>query len=99
MRTGMIVGLGLALSAAVAQENALEDNVRLYNVVKGTRRQFGGWNGKVASGVWHQLIVEAKDDHITVAFDGRKVIDEHDSTFSEAGRFGVWTKADSVICF
>jgi hypothetical protein len=28
-----------------------------------------------------------------------KAIDEHDSTFSEAGRFGVWTKADSVIYF
>src|SRR5262245_22372743 len=33
----------------VVRANALEDNVRLYHVVKGDRRQFAGWNGKVAS--------------------------------------------------
>jgi len=83
----------------VARANALEDNVRLYHVVKGKRRQFGGWNGKVASGVWHELAAEAKGDHFTVFFNGKKVIDEHDSTFPDAGKFGVWTKADSVIFF
>jgi hypothetical protein len=75
----MVVGLGLAMSAAVAQ--------------------FGGWNGKVASAVWHELSVEVKGDHIAVSFDGKKVIDGRDSTFAGAGKFGVWTKADSVIYF
>jgi hypothetical protein len=83
----------------VARANALEDNVRLYRVVKGNRQQFGGWNGKVASHVWHELAVEAKGDHFTVFFNGQKVIDERDSTFTEPGGFGVWTKADSVIFF
>lgn len=83
----------------VARANALEDNVRLYRVVKGSRRQFGGWNGKVASGKWHELAVEAKGDHFIVFFNGQKVIDEHDSTFTEPGKFGVWTKADSGILF
>jgi hypothetical protein len=27
------------------------------------------------------------------------VIDHHDTTFTEAGRLGVWTKADSVTYF
>lgn len=31
----------------VTRANALENNVRLYHVVKGSRRQFAGWNGKV----------------------------------------------------
>lgn len=83
----------------VARANALEDNVRLYRVVKGERRQFGGWNGKVASGVWHDLAVEAKADRFVVSFDGRRVIEERDSTFAGPGKFGVWTKADSVIYF
>jgi hypothetical protein len=83
----------------LARANALENNVRLYHVVGGKRRQFGGWNGKVASGVWHQLAVVAKGDRITVSFDGKGVIDERDSTFTEAGKFGVWTKADSIIYF
>jgi hypothetical protein len=96
---GLVFRLKDANNYYVARANALEDNVRLYHVVNGRRRQFGGWNGKVASGVWHHLEVEAKGDHITVSFNGMKAIDEHDSTFSEAGRFGVWTKADSVIYF
>jgi hypothetical protein len=96
---GLVFRLKDADNYYVARANALEDNVRLYRVVKGARRQFGGWNGKVATGVWHQLMVEARDDHLTVAFDGKPIIDEHDSTFPDAGKFGVWTKADSVIYF
>jgi hypothetical protein len=96
---GLVFRLKDANNYYVARANALEDNVRLYRVVKGSRRQFGGWNGKVATAVWHELTVEAKGDHIAVSFDGKKVIDERDSTFAEAGKFGVWTKADSVIYF
>ena len=83
----------------VTRANALEDNVRLYHVVDGKRRQFAGWNGKVASGKWHELAVEAQGDHFQVFYDGKKVIDAHDKTFTDAGKFGVWTKADSVIQF
>ena len=83
----------------VARANALEDNVRLYHVVKGDRRQFAGWNGKVASGKWHDLAIEAQGDHFQVFFNGKKVIDAHDKTFTDAGKFGVWTKADSIIQF
>ena len=36
----------------VVRANALEDNVRLYRVVKGDRQQFAGANVKVPSGVW-----------------------------------------------
>jgi hypothetical protein len=83
----------------VTRANALENNVRLYHVVKGKRVQFAGWNGKVASGVWHELVVVAQRDHFQVSFDGTRVIDSHDETFSEAGKFGMWTKADSVTYF
>src|SRR5882724_12663416 len=55
----------------VTRANALEDNVRLYHVVKGKRVQFAGWNGKVKSGVWHDLRVDAKGDHFEVYFDGQ----------------------------
>jgi hypothetical protein len=83
----------------VTRPNALEDNVGLYHVVKGSRVQFAGWNGKVKSGVWHDLAVECVGDHFQVFFDGRRVIDAHDRTFPDAGKFGLWTKADSVISF
>ena len=83
----------------LARANALEDNVNLYYVKDGRRRQITGWRGKVTGGAWHQLGVEARGDHFVVSFDGNKVIDAHDSTFSQPGRVGVWTKADSVTYF
>lgn len=83
----------------ITRANPLEDNVRLYRVVKGKRIQFAGWNGAVKSGVWHELAVDGQGDHFQVFFDGNKVIDAHDKTFSEAGKFGLWTKADSVTYF
>lgn len=83
----------------ITRANALEDNVHLYRVVKGRRDRFAGWDGKVASGVWHELAVEMTFDHIRVFFDGKQVIDDHDGTFKDAGKFGVWTKADSIVQF
>ena len=96
---GLLFRLKNADNYYVVRANALEDNVRLYHVVNGDRRQFAGWNGKVASGKWHELAVEAQGDHFQVFYDGQKVIDAHDKTFTDAGKFGVWTKADSVIQF
>ena len=32
-------------------------------------------------------------------FNGKKLFDVEDNTFSDAGKVGVWTKADSVTLF
>jgi len=96
---GLVFRLKDADNYYVTRANALENNVRLYHVVKGKRIQFAGWNGKVTSGVWHELAVDAQADHFQVFYDRNKVIDAHDKTFSDAGKVGLWTKADSVIYF
>jgi hypothetical protein len=83
----------------LTRANALENNVRLYHVKDGNRIQFASWNGKVASQQWHKLRVEAKADHFEVYFDDKRVLDAKDTTFSDAGKVGVWTKADSVTQF
>ena len=83
----------------VTRANVLENNVRLYHVLKGDRRQCASWSGPVKTGVWHELKVEAQGDHLLVFWDGQKVIDAHDQTVSRAGKVGVWTKADSVTYF
>jgi hypothetical protein len=83
----------------LTRANALEDNVRLYHVKDGKRVQFSTWSGKVASGQWHKLAVDAKGDHFEVSFNGKKIMDAKDGTFAEAGKIGVWTKADSIIQF
>ncbi len=83
----------------VTRANALEDNVNLYHVVKGRRRQIKGWSGKVAPNTWHALAVEARGDHFQVFWDRTPVIDAKDDTFKDAGKVGLWTKADSVTYF
>ncbi len=83
----------------VTRANALEGNVRLYYAKGGKREQIASWRGKVAAGAWHDYAVEFRGDHIQVTWDGAKVLDHRDRTFSKPGKVGLWTKADSVTYF
>jgi Domain of Unknown Function (DUF1080) len=83
----------------IVRANALENNYRLYHVVNGRRSQFAGANLKVTSGEWHELRVEAVGNKITCYYDGSKKIEATDDTFRDAGKIGLWTKADSVTYF
>ena len=83
----------------IARANALEDNVSIYRTIGGKRVAFKSVNTKVASGVWHTLRADFYSSHFTVTFDGTKVIEADDASFSDAGKVGVWTKADSVTLF
>jgi hypothetical protein len=79
--------------------NALENNCTIYHVVNGRRQAFQNKGVKVASNVWHTLKVDAGGDHFVVTYDGNGILDARDQTFKDAGRVGLWTKADSVIAF
>ncbi len=83
----------------VVRANALEDNFRLYHVVSGRRIQFAGANFKVTSHEWHEIKVEARGDEFKCYYDGQLKFSAKDSTFKDAGKIGLWTKADSVIYF
>ncbi len=83
----------------IVRANALENNYRLYHVVNGRRSQFAGANLRVTSGEWHELRVEAVGNKITCYYDGNKKIEATDDTFKDAGKVGLWTKADSVTYF
>jgi hypothetical protein len=83
----------------VTRCNADEDNCTIYHTVNGKRRAFLGQGVKVAKNTWHTLKLEAAGDHFVVTFDGNKVLDAKDETFKDAGKVGLWTKADSVIEF
>lgn len=91
----------------IARANAIEGNVVLYKTVNGKRSSLdivghkGGYGVKepLASGQWHTLRVEFAGDHFKLIFDGKHLFDVEDTTFTEAGKVGVWTKADSVTLF
>jgi hypothetical protein len=83
----------------IVRANALEDNYRLYHVVSGRRVQFAGSNFKVTSKTWHEIKVEARGNDFMCYYDGQLKITAKDDTFKDAGKIGLWTKADSVIYF
>jgi len=83
----------------VTRCNALENNCTIYHVVNGRRVAFQNKNVKVPTNTWHTLEVAATGDHFVVTYDGNAVLDARDSTFADAGKVGVWTKADSVMAF
>jgi hypothetical protein len=83
----------------VTRANALEGNVTIYHTVNGRRTEKKRVSMKVAPNQWHTLRVEFKGPHFAVTFDGKKALDWDDETFKDAGKVGVWTKADSVTLF
>jgi len=96
---GLVFRLKDANNYYIVRANALEDNYRLYHVVNGSRRQFAGANLKVTSGEWHELRVEAIGNKFICYYDGAKKIEATDDTFKDAGKVGLWTKADSLTYF
>src|SRR5712691_4072794 len=83
----------------VARGNALEDNVTIYDTLNGRRTERKRTNMKVAPNQWHTLRVDFQANHFTVTFDGKRAIEWDDEKLKDAGKVGVWTKADSVTLF
>src|SRR5215510_7994552 len=83
----------------IARANALENNVTIYDTVNGRRTERKRANMKVATNQWHILRVDFQANHFSVTFDGTKALEWDDEKFQEAGKVGVWTKADSVTLF
>jgi hypothetical protein len=87
----------------ICRMNPLEDNYRVYKVVQGVRTQLGQEGTKedikVPVGEWHRLKVTMAGDHIQCYLDGNKVLDVKDSTYKDAGKVGLWSKADAQTHF
>jgi hypothetical protein len=92
----------------IVRANALEDNVVLYKVEKGQRIAIApkgtpsktyGMKHRVPKQTWSTLGVSFVGNVYIVSFDGQKLFEVNDSTFTEEGKTGLWTKADSVTRF
>ncbi|MFQ5793365.1 MAG: hypothetical protein ACE5JI_23080 [Acidobacteriota bacterium] len=92
----------------VVRANALEDNVVLYKVEKGKRSSIApkgtpprtyGVGHEVPPQTWNSLRVTFQGPLFAVYFDGEKLFEVEDSTFTGEGKVGLWTKADSVTFF
>jgi hypothetical protein len=83
----------------ICRWNPLEDNLRLYYVKDGRRKQIASARIHTDSSVWHKIEVEQKGSRIEVEFDGEEMIEVVDTTFSEPGMVGLWVKADGKTQF
>lgn len=92
----------------IVRANALEDNVVLYKVEngkriplapKGTAPNTYGVKHKVPGNTWNKLSLKVKGNLFEVSFNDKKLFEVEDTTFGQAGKVGLWTKADSVIHF
>ncbi len=91
----------------IVRANPLEDNVVLYKMEYGERTDLSLIGKGKTYGVkvepmgsdWHTLGLTAEGNLFTVFLDGRQLFQVNDSTFTDAGKIGLWTKADAVTYF
>jgi len=82
----------------LTRANPLEQNIRIYRVVKGVRQMLKNFDQIIDVRQWHTLRVLTNGCRIQVYFDDKQVFDLCDQTFS-TGRVGLWTKSDAVTDF
>lgn len=83
----------------IARWNPLENNLRVYCVKEGRRKQLASANVEADPKTWHEIEIAMVGNKIEADFDGNKLIEITDDTFTEAGMAGVWTKADAATAF
>jgi hypothetical protein len=82
----------------IARYNPLEDNFRVYKVEAGKRTQFA--SAKIPGDKkWHTLRITMAGAKIACYLDGTKYLEAEDSTFADAGKIGLWSKADAQSYF
>jgi hypothetical protein len=80
--------------------SALENNVKFYRIAAGRREMIGSMEINVSGQAWHTLGVAARDDRLTVFFDGRELFVAADRRSpGPPGKVGLWTQADSLTLF
>lgn len=82
----------------LTRANPLEQNIRIYRVVKGVRQMLKNFDQIIDVKQWHTLRVISQGCRIRVFYDEAPVFDLCDRTFA-SGRIGLWTKSDAVTYF
>ena len=91
----------------IVRANPLEDNVVLYIMENGVRtdlplvgkgKTYGTEVDPLGNG-WNDLKLKVVDDLFTVYLNGKEIFQVRDTIFPNAGKVGLWTKADAVTYF
>jgi hypothetical protein len=82
----------------LARANPLEQNIRVYRVVKGVRHLLQNFDQTINVKQWHTLRITHQGCRVIIFYDDKQVFDLCDKTF-HAGTIGLWTKSDAVTYF
>ena len=83
----------------VARANPLENNFRVYKVVKGRRIELKSARININSNQWYSIKITMEEDIIKCYFNHKLELEVSDNTFKNAGKIGLWTKSDAVTYF
>jgi hypothetical protein len=84
----------------LVRANALEKNIALFKVQNGTRTQIqNSVSHDIPSNAWSILKVSVRGNRFQVYVNHRRLLQAWDTTYSSAGKVGLWTLADSVTYF
>lgn len=104
---GLVWRLKDANNYYIVRANALENNVVMYKVVDGKRSDLPlkgkgktyGEKANVPANEWSKLRVVMVGKLAEIYINDTKLFEVEDETFKDAGKIGLWTKADSVTYF
>jgi hypothetical protein len=77
--------------------SAIDQNIRLYRVVKGARQLIKNYNRNIGQS-WHTLRVIQQGCEMQVRYDDEPLFQLCESAL-DRGRIGLWTKSDAVTYF
>jgi len=83
----------------VARYNPLEDNFRIYYVKDEVRSMMKSATLKLDGSKWHTMGLVIDGNHYRAYIDETLYLEGDDSTFTQAGGVGVWSKADAYTKF
>jgi len=83
----------------ICRWNPLEHNFRLYHVKDGKRRQLASAEVAVNAREWQTIRIEHRGNKIKALLNGAYPLETEDDIFAQAGRVGLWVKADARTAF
>ncbi len=83
----------------LARANPLENNLKVYKVVKGIRKEIKSAKVKMKAGEWYTLKVVMIGYTLDCYLNGQKLMNATDKTFPNAGMIGFWSRADAISLF
>lgn len=98
---GIVVRASDDKNYVVVRSNALEGNIRIYNVVNGVRGAMFATKDMlttVTANAWHTMELAAKGATYTVKWDGVEAFSAMNTMFT-SGKIGLWTKGDSITAY